>query len=286
MTLENVLCKAMPKRISANYAVASLLAALIAGCDAAEDVRVQELPALERASAEARVGLPELAGVWRFAGWELAPDDSAALERDLAGLGILEMREQRLDSLAGVYRVGDARIPFAGEVRRDSIVSLVTLTQDRRYLAGRASGDTLWVLTSSLLPTEEWPADARIAFVRAEDVQRFARLRGAAPTLAAADTAPPADSLAEARARALAERRGLRDTTPDAAPAITPAEREEPRRAEPQPAEPEPIEPQAQPEPQPSPEPAERPRPRPSDGLPGRPVDEPEPRDSLRAGRR
>lgn len=52
---------------------ACLLAALLlaAACGPADDVRVQPLPPLTVLSAEARAGVPTVAGVWHFAGWEI-----------------------------------------------------------------------------------------------------------------------------------------------------------------------------------------------------------------------
>lgn len=190
--------------------VLALLSALGA-CEPAQDVRVQALPPIERPSAEARAGLPEVAGVWRFAGWDLAPEDSASLQRDLPGLGELRLQTQRLDSIAGAYVGGGGQLPVVGEVRRDSVVSLVASAGGgvAYYLAGEVARDTLWIRLSSLVEPGVWPADAQAAFVRSDVTSTFVRLHGTTPAppvdsaaLLAADSARRADSLAVAAAPA------------------------------------------------------------------------------------
>lgn len=165
---------------------------LAAGCDPAENVRVQPLPPLEGASPEARAGLPEIAGQWRFAGWELAEGDSAALAGPLPGFGELRLETQRLDSVAGFYLFPGGRLPVVGEVRRDSIVALVAGLGEGegRYLAGRVSRDTLWVSLTTLLEPGTWPTGAQAAFVRSPVSATFARLQGEVP-VPVQDTLPP-----------------------------------------------------------------------------------------------
>lgn len=243
------------------YDMGLLLGLLIAGCDAADDVRVQELPPLDRASPEARVGLPEMEGVWRFAGWELAPGDSAGLEADLPAFGEIWLQTQRLDSLAGHYVAGSSRMPLVGEVRRDSVVSLAG---GGRFLAGRVLQDTLWMSLTSLLEPGSWRTDARAAFVRAQVGSAFVRLHGALPALASAD------SLAADSARVAAGERSDSPVVPPVAGEpgpegrvrqAPPARAEPEQRAEPAPR-PQPQEPaRAAPEPQPQPEPEPEPEP-------------------------
>lgn len=166
-----------------------LALSLLASCEAAEDVRVQPLPSLDRPTPEARAGLPELAGVWRFAGWDLAPTDSAGLQRELPGLGEIRLQTQRLDSLAGSYAAGGGMLPLVGEVRRDSVVSLVANAggEAAYYLAGEYARDTLWIRLSSLVEPGLWPEAALAAFVRDQVASTFVRLHGTTPL-------PPVDS--------------------------------------------------------------------------------------------
>lgn len=177
-----------------------LLPLAAVSCDAADDVRVQELPALTRASVEARLGLPALRGAWRFAGWELPRGDTLGLEAELPAFGILLLQAQSRDSLAGFYVTQGGRSPLVGEIRRDGVVSLVTFPApgDGRYLVGAVKGDTLWVEGTSLADPGSWRGDARAAFVRSRTpVTAFRRVRGAVPppprvdsaALAAADSA-------------------------------------------------------------------------------------------------
>lgn len=252
----------------------ALAAVLIAGCDAAEDVRVQPLPSLEASSPESRLGLPEIMGHWRFAGWELAPGDTGRAPGDLPAFGSILLETQRLDSIAGFYAAGEARMPLVGEVRRDSILALAGAG---RYLTARISTDTLWLVLTSLLDRAAWPDDARAAFVRTQVASRFVRVRGAMPALAAADTTL-ADTVS-GRADAPAMRGVAPPTSQRGTPGRTGPERVAPQRPEPQverePAEPvvEPAEPvESTPEPrqvEPEVSPARRPRPR----LLGVPVD-------------
>jgi hypothetical protein len=256
-------------------------------CDAAEDVRVQELPSLARASVEARLGLPELRGAWRFAGWELSAGDTLGMEAELPAFGIVLLQAQSRDSLAGFYLTQGGRSPLLGEVRRDSVVSLVTFAApgDGRYLVGQVAGDTLWLEATSLAEPGSWRGDARAAFVRSRTpVTAFRRVRGAVPP------PPPVDSaaLAAADSAALGPPIGAAVSPPGAMPTqplggaagagrppttgaasagtVTPRAQPQtpivPRAAEPQPvappvvqppveAEPEPVEEEEEPEPEP-----------------------------------
>lgn len=252
-------------------------AVLLTGCDAAEDVRVQPLPSLEASSPEARLGLPEVAGLWRFAGWELAAGDTARVESTLPAFGNLLLETQRLDSVAGFYAAGESRMPLVGEVRRDSILALAG---GGRYLTGRISRDTLWLALTSLLEPGAWPADARAAFVRSPVGSRFVRVEGAVPALAAADSAAADTAFGRPAGTppVAGRRRGdLRTPAPGEPapsrptvaaprtgdPAARPAQAEP---ADPEPARPEPADPQPAPEVS---EPPVRQRPR----LLGVPVD-------------
>ncbi|HET7274924.1 MAG TPA: hypothetical protein VFI91_07070 [Longimicrobiaceae bacterium] len=160
---------------------------MVGGCEPAEGVDVQQLPSEQRPSPEARAGLPEVSGLWRFAGWELAPEDSASLQAALPSLGQIDIQTQRLDSIAGSYLAGGGRVPVVGEVRRDGIVSVVAPGANA-FVAGQVEEDTLWVELTSLIPAEAWPDGARAAFVRGTAGPQFARLEGALPPLALTDS--------------------------------------------------------------------------------------------------
>jgi hypothetical protein len=173
---------------------------LLCGCDAAEDVSVQPLPSLQRPSAERRAGLPEVRGVWRFAGWEIPPRDTAAARAGLVPPGEIHVATQRLDSVAGSYIREGGQFPFVGEVRRDSIFSVVMFDAQGvgSLLAGRVRRDTLWIELTSLPSAQGWPAGTRAAFVRRPVGAPFTRFPGLA--LPRPDTARP-DSLAADSAR-------------------------------------------------------------------------------------
>ncbi len=258
-----------------------VVALLASACDAAEGVRVQPLPPMEGSTPEARAGLPEIQGEWRFAGWELAPADSTLLATPLPSFGTLRIETQRLDSIAGSYAVPGAQIPLVGEVRRDSVVALVAQAGDGgRFLAGRISADTLWLSLTSLLEPGSWPAGSRAAFVRSPVTATFARLEGQR-TVLPGDTVPPVlagemEMPAFDTTRVATETAAPRETRPtspteaaaERAPAATPpaerrAQPEQPRATPPvaAPAQPAPAPPAAAP---PSPR---RPR------LLGEPVD-------------
>lgn len=168
----------------------ALTALVTVACEPAEDVRVQELPELARSSLEARLGLPEVRGAWRFAGWELEEDDTLGLEAELPSFGVVWLQAQQRDSVAGLYVTAGGRAPLVGEVRRDSVVALVTFPDqgDGRYLVGEVAGDTIWLESTSLAEPGTWRGDARAAFVRNQAaVAPFRRVRGFV-------TAPPSDT--------------------------------------------------------------------------------------------
>ncbi|MBW3629427.1 MAG: hypothetical protein KY464_09035 [Gemmatimonadetes bacterium] len=174
--------------------LALLVAVIGSGCGPSDAVEVQPLPSLEQSSPEARAGLPRIAGAWRFAGWELAPDDSANLKGELPRFGVISLATQKRDSLAGHYVIQAGRAPLYGELRRDSVIALIGVfgPGDLRFMAGRIARDTVWMELSSL--SENWPVDARAAFTRTQVASPFVRLRGAIapPPVAAIDTLAPA----------------------------------------------------------------------------------------------
>lgn len=240
------------------------LAMLLAACNPAEDVEVQQLPSLARLSQEARAGVPEVSGVWRFVGWELAPDDTASLAAKLPGLGAIWLETQKRDSIAGQYLLPNWRVPLYGEVRRDQTVALVGVFApgDLRFFAGRLERDTVWLELSSAVEAGTWPAEARAAFTRTRTpTPPFTRVRGAAPPVARVDTAAraPGDSLARAGAVVATQ-------PPAQGPATMPqAPRPAPPSATPQtgrPAAPRATTtPPTTPRPRPTPPPAPRPAP-------------------------
>lgn len=198
------------------------LSALSAGCDP-DEVEVQPLPSLESLSEEARAGVPEVAGSWRFAGWELAPGDTATAPAGLPRFGTLELLSQRRDSVGGQYVIQAGRFPLTGEVRRDRVVSLVSSLGpgDLRYLTGRLDRDTIWMELSSLTEPGSWPDDARAAFVRSAVAATFTRVRGQpAPTVVLDSAALAArDSAGDAPAPVpAAPATPVRATPPAAAP--------------------------------------------------------------------
>lgn len=240
------------------------LCAALAGCDAAEAGDIEPLPPLQRPSAEARAGLPEVAGRWRFAGFEILPGDTAAVRADSTRLippGDLVVQLQRLDSIAGVYARGGAEFPFVGEVRRDGVVAVVVAAPDgtRQFAAGQVVRDTLWLELTSFSSAQAWPAGTRAALVRTPVEQPFRRFVGgrAIPLpvdSAALDSMRMADSLAAAR-RDSAAAAGVPVTPPAATPAPA-AQRPQPRPTAPpvrQPPAPTPT------TPEPTPPPAQRP---------------------------
>lgn len=177
--------------------VGALLVAVQA-CDLAGDAQVQPLPPLSRPSPAARAGLPEIAGEWRFAGWDLPTADTAAALAGLPAPGTLLIETQRADSLAGVYVTGPERHRLVGEVRRDSIVALVAFSPagEGRFLAGTVRGDTLWMELTSLAVAEPWPAGTRAAFMRGATASPFVQLPGGVVLRTEPDPVATPDSMA------------------------------------------------------------------------------------------
>lgn len=176
---------------------------LLAGCDAAEGVPIEELPSLQRSSPEARAGLPEVAGEWRLAGVEVAAVDTAAARMAAQGRAALRIETQRLDSLAGVFVAPGVRLPLVGEVRRDGTVALAGRgpAGESLIVAGRLRGDTLWVEIVEPAAAAPWPAGARGALIRGAPGPRFARSRSGA-LLYLQRPPPPPGSAAPGLARA------------------------------------------------------------------------------------
>jgi hypothetical protein len=283
-----------------------LVVLLGAACDPADGVELQPLPPLDRPSPAARAGLPEVEGVWRFAGWELAADDTLNLTADLPRLGEIQVQTQRLDSLAGQY-VGQESLPLLGEARRDSVISLAAApgAAGSGFLAGRLQRDTLWVSLTSLVDAELWPQNARAAFTRQQVAATPFVRRYGQPVLAAVDTAAipplaglqPGDTLAgvdpaappaatpppAAPPAATPPARAPVATPPPAqapAQATAPAQREEPARPAPPAQAPAQREEPARPAPPPAQEPAQReepPRPAPPPQMAPAPAPRPPP---------
>jgi hypothetical protein len=224
------------------YLLGALTATLFhAGCDAAQGVEVEPLPPLERPSAEARAGLPEIEGVWRFAGREVATAELGDERENAAVPGAIAIQTQRLDSLGGYFGRGEVATPFVGEVRRDGIVSVVFYGGEAAaadVAAGRLQRDTLWIELSTRPGWEVTPPAERWAYVRGTVGQTFLRLptgellRDTVPPPAPADTLPPAEAAVE----------------PGAPAPTAPATPAPPAEARPQ--QPQRQTPQAQPQPQ------------------------------------
>ncbi|HEX6040619.1 hypothetical protein [Longimicrobium sp.] len=175
-------------------------AALAAGaCGEAEGVEVQPLPPLQRPSPEARAGLPEVRGVWRFAGFEIPARDTAAVRERVYTLvppGEFRLATQRLDSIAGQYVREGVAFPFTGEVRRDSTVALVAFSEGvGQFVAGRVVRDTLWIELTSFSTAQTWPTGTRAALVRGAVRAPFRRLLGGVPIAAPVDSAAVRDSI-------------------------------------------------------------------------------------------
>ncbi len=164
----------------AHFALVGIMALGAAGCDPGADVDILPLPPLERPSPEARAGLPEIQGVWQFAGWEVVRGDSTALERTFPSFGDLDLEVQRLDSLAGSFATAGGVTEVVGEVRRDGWVALAALNDEApvAFISGRFSRDTLWLELTSILPPDEWPQNSRAAFVRQSPAGPLAWVRG------------------------------------------------------------------------------------------------------------
>jgi hypothetical protein len=239
-----------------------------AGCEDAASMEVQPLPPLDRPSPEARAGLPEVAGAWRFAGFEIPAEDTARVRNRVFAMlapGDLVVEAQRLDSIAGRYARDGAGFPFAGEVRRDSTFAIVAFAgAEASFVAGRVRQDTLWLELTSLTAAQSWPRRTRAAMVRSGVGEPFLRLLGGSPI------AEPVDSAALAEAARLDS---LRAT--GVGPAVAPAPRgpeAAPPATEPQrpaapgtpPAQPTRPPAEATPRPQPPAREPERPEPRPT----------------------
>jgi hypothetical protein len=174
-------------------------AVLAAGaCDDAS-AKVQPLPPLKRPSPEQRAGLPEVRGIWRFAGFEIRPQDTLLVREQAYQLTPPdEMRiiTQRLDSIAGQLVRGGVGFPFAGEVRRDGTLSLVSFTGGiGQFAAGRIVRDTFWIELTTLPAAQGWPPAARAAMVRGVPQAPFRRLLGGAPINPPVDSARLRDSI-------------------------------------------------------------------------------------------
>ncbi len=171
---------AMFPAVAAAPARAALLLLALAACEEARGVDVQPLPPLQRPSPESRAGLPEVAGTWRFAGWELPVRDTVTGGEGMLPPGALAVSTQRLDSIAGAYVRDGQRFPFVGEVRRDRILSVVAFGPDGvgSFIAGRVLRDTLWIELTSLSAAQTWSGGARAAMVRTAVRQPFVRYQG------------------------------------------------------------------------------------------------------------
>lgn len=182
----------MRLRIGAVLACAAALMA--SACGEVDGVKVQPLPPLQRPSPEMRAGLPEVRGIWHFAGFEIDAADTAAVRDNVYPMvppGEFRVLTQRLDSLAGQYVYDNAVYPFWGEVRRDSAISVVTFGDGvGRFAAGRVVRDTFWLELTSFTTAQTWPQGTRVAMVRRPGGPPFRRLLGGAPIT------PPVDSVA------------------------------------------------------------------------------------------
>ncbi|HEX7243612.1 MAG TPA: hypothetical protein VF263_25220 [Longimicrobiaceae bacterium] len=177
---------------------AALLLAALGACEEAEGVDVQPLPPLKRPSPEARAGLPEVAGAWRFAGWELPVRDTATKGVGMLPPGAFLVRTQRLDSVAGGYLVNGAEYPFVGEVRKDGTFTVAAFGADGAgsFAAGRVVRDTLWLELTSLSAAATWSSGTRAALVRTPPRGApFVRYQGGFDPARQADSLRMADSL-------------------------------------------------------------------------------------------
>lgn len=181
-------------KVRARLGALLVCCAALGACSEAESVEVQDLPPLRRPSAEVRAGLPEVKGTWRFAGFEIPAADTALVRERVYALlppGDFQIGTQRLDSIAGQYVRGGTAFPFVGEVRRDSVISLVAFSGGTgQFVAGRVRKDTLWVeLTTFQSAVESWPRGTRAALVRGTVAAPFRRLLGGAPITVPVDSA-------------------------------------------------------------------------------------------------
>jgi hypothetical protein len=214
-----------------------LAAVLAAGCGRADGLEAEALPPLERPSPEARAGLPEIAGEWRFAGVELATADTAAGRAAATSDAALLVGTQRLDSVAALFRAPGARLPLVGEVRRDGTVALAGRgpAGESIVFAGHRIGDTLWLEVALPAGVAPWPPGARAALVRRRTGPRFARSAGGGmlfverpPPVAvtpAADSAASESVAADTAAATPVRRAAPRDASQPTPVAPRPAER-------------------------------------------------------------
>lgn len=146
-----------------------------------------------------RAGLPEVRGVWNFAGFEIPAGDTTAVRERVYTLvppGQLRVITQRLDSIAGQYVREGVAFPFVGEVRRDSALSVVAFSEGvGQFAAGRLARDTLWIELTSFTSAQTWPRGTRAALVRGTPRAPFRRLLGGAPITPPVDSAALRDSI-------------------------------------------------------------------------------------------
>ena len=245
--------------------LACAAAVAAAGCQDAESVEVQPLPPLERPSLEARAGLPEVAGTWRFAGFEIPPRDTANVRMGVWPMtppGDLAIETQRLDSIAGRYVREGTAFPLFGEVRRDSTFALVAFAGgEGSFAAGRVRADTLWIELTSFSTAGSWPRGTRAGLVRRPSGEPFLRLVGGSPITEPVDSVALADSIRLDSLRRAGELPPAEGAPPAAVPPQQPpAQPAEPRpQPRTEPAEPRPQQPQQPQQPRPrQPEPAPR----------------------------
>lgn len=186
-------------KVRARLGAVLACAALAAGaCDEASG-EVQPLPPLQRPSVEARAGLPEVRGIWRFAGFEIRAQDTMLVREQAYRLvPPPEMRiiTQRLDSIAGQFVRDGVGFPFTGEVRRDSALSVVTFSDGvPQFAAGHIRRDTFWIELTTLSAAAGWSPEARVAMVRRVGGPPFRRLLGGAPIYVPVDSARLRDSV-------------------------------------------------------------------------------------------
>jgi hypothetical protein len=271
-------------------AVLACCAALAAGaCDNAEGVEVQPLPPLQRPSPEVRAGLPEVRGVWRFAGFEIPPGDTGAVRDGVYTLvppGDFRVVTQRLDSVAGQYVREGVAFPFTGEVRRDSALTVVAFSEGvGQFAAGRVMRDTLWIELTSFTSAQSWPPGTRAALVRGAVRAPFRRLLGGIPIAPPVDSAALRDSIrldSLRRAGVIVAPGAQPQTLPgQLPPGAQPAPQRPPAQARPRPQQPRPQQPRPEPQFPPS-EPVNEPVTAPS---PPPAPDPNAPRDTLRFGR-
>jgi hypothetical protein len=179
-------------KVRARLTAVLACAALAAGaCDEAEG-KVQPLPPLKRPTPEQRAGLPEVRGVWRFAGFEIRAQDTLLVREQAYQLvppAEIRVITQRLDSIAGQFVRDGVGFPFTGEVRRDSALALVTYSEGvPQFTAGHLQRDTFWIELTSVSGAAGWSPEARAAMVRRVGGPPFRRLLGGAPIN------PPVDS--------------------------------------------------------------------------------------------